>query len=336
MQGIYDLLFSGQAANMELAYLLAESQGWSTVQMKRRLQACMALMERAHRLPLTPLRFVELLRDNGYGLPLNARKLKELPEELDFLAPVLLSLELNDNHLEEIPEVIFRLNRLQKFYIANNPIYELPPALWDMACLEALDISYTSIDELPEQIGRLERLRELFLERAPLKYLPRALANLPLERLSYGMNQGYDLPEVLYDCTRLVWLRLVGFGLHRLPADIARWQALEELELHGTRLQELPEALGRLGRLRRLHLFHVPLRALPQSIGQLKNLETIYLKACPTAVFPDALAQLPRLQKITVEHLNASPQYWTGPYPLCEQRDRIRRAAPQAQVEVLF
>jgi hypothetical protein len=89
-------------------------------------------------------------------LGMKGNQIRVLPE--DSLPPSLWWLTLTDNQIEEIPESIGALPRLQKLLLAGNRIQELPSTLVKCANLELIRLSANQITALPDWLLTMPRL----------------------------------------------------------------------------------------------------------------------------------------------------------------------------------
>ncbi|MFT0715456.1 leucine-rich repeat domain-containing protein [Flagellimonas lutimaris] len=77
----------------------------------------------------------------------------------------LHTVDLSNNHLEKLPDFIFKLPKLKELKIGANYIYSLPKQIGDLKSLENLDLSYSpNLNEIPEEIAQLKNLKTLNLK----------------------------------------------------------------------------------------------------------------------------------------------------------------------------
>ena len=83
----------------------------------------------------------------------------------DLHFPDLFALDLGECGLEQIPEPVFDLRRLESLHLDHNPILHLPDALAQLPRLRYLDLSYIQATRLPEAFVTCPRLERLYLLR---------------------------------------------------------------------------------------------------------------------------------------------------------------------------
>jgi Leucine-rich repeat (LRR) protein len=81
-------------------------------------------------------------------------------------------LVLNDNHIQELPNLICKLIDLEVLLLDNNRIKQLPESIGKLVKLQTLYLSNNHIEKLPESIGQLDNLQELRLDYNRIKEFP--------------------------------------------------------------------------------------------------------------------------------------------------------------------
>ncbi|XP_047039612.1 leucine-rich repeat serine/threonine-protein kinase 1-like [Helicoverpa zea] len=76
------------------------------------------------------------------------KKSKTRPEL--YSAPVLQELYLQDNRLEELPALLFRLPSLSTLDVSNNKLRALPAAMWSAPALRDLNVALNHLRDLPQ------------------------------------------------------------------------------------------------------------------------------------------------------------------------------------------
>ena len=231
--------------------------------------------------------------------------------------PKLLTLRLDCQYLQGIPEVFHILTRLQilSLYDGLN-IKILPKTIGDLRHLKTLEISKINILELDDQIGKLKNLYLLKLNYctslskisssltnlkklenvqinncSSLRKLPANLITLPkLKSLECNFNDNLKLvPSDVSKCyqhlkVNLTNLNLTSIGLKSIswhPEDFTHLSSLQRLNLSQNYFEKLPESIELLSSLTHLIIQACPnLISLPKNILRLKKLETLELSGC--------------------------------------------------------
>jgi Leucine-rich repeat (LRR) protein len=129
-----------------------------------------------------------------------------------------------------LPEMS-RFVKLRDLNLYGNDIAKLPPSLWQLPCLEKLDLGKLRVAELPADIGKLRKLKHLRIDDTAIATLPATLWSL-------------DLTE----------LRMSGTRLTSLPVGIAKLARLTLLWIDRTEIATLPPELGTLRKLSRFRV----------------------------------------------------------------------------------
>ena len=133
-------------------------------------------------------------------------------------------------------------------------------------------------------------------------------------------------------------LNLSYLGLTELPEALWQLTKLESLDVSGNRIYELPEALGQLTQLRKLFIFDNRLSVLPEALSKLPQLRKLIAFDNQLMALPDALRKLNQLELLRVEgnHLPAEilrlskERKLIGYLRELAQTSRTKRAAGEA------
>lgn len=117
------------------------------------------------------------------------------------------------------------------------------------------------------------------------------------------------IPKELWKLTALENLNLEDLHLTLLPNVIGRLTALKELYISNNSLTTLPDSISQLTALKQLQAEKNLLRSLPNTIGELTALEELDLSDNPLTTFPDSISQLTSLQMLRLGscHIESLP-----------------------------
>ena len=164
--------------------------------------------------------------------------LEELPEDIDRLQR-LQEVNLSDNLLRNLPERFCNLKNLQRLRINRNKLGSLPSTLGQLEDLEALEVNHNEIAELPQNIGQLSKLKKLYLFENKISQLPASFIQLVnLEKLLLADNALTALPEDISKLQNLQLLSLSRNQLTSIPKSIAQLKQLKMLRLEGNPIPE--------------------------------------------------------------------------------------------------
>lgn len=162
--------------------------------------------------------------------------LKEVPLEL-FRLPAVLTIDLSDNEIAELPVVRvvgrdlgrdhlrsgWRCGQLQKLALGRNRLASLPPCIWSLESLVTLEVGHNCLRSLPqgpEQAGGPlpGGLEEVDVSHNELEMVPRCLFELPcVKTVLLDHNRVESLPESLWLCGSLRELNVSHNRLASLP-----------------------------------------------------------------------------------------------------------------------
>jgi internalin A len=148
-------------------------------------------------------------------------KLTAIPSEVfDFVW--LERLYLRNNQLRELPDSIGNLQNLSKLDLSDNQLSELPDSITLLQNLSILDLIYNQLSELPDSITLLQNLSILYLNFNQLIELPDSIGNLQnLSILYLRGNQLSELPDSMTFLQNLSTLDLSKNPLVNPPIEIA-------------------------------------------------------------------------------------------------------------------
>lgn len=108
----------------------------------------------------------------------------------------LITLDLRNSSITEIPESIRMLTNIKEIIISNTGLNEIPEYISSLNGLEILNISGTNIESIPDSVVNLVNLEFLLLRNNQLNYIPSNINNLTnLKWLMLNDNQFTSLPS---------------------------------------------------------------------------------------------------------------------------------------------
>jgi Leucine-rich repeat (LRR) protein len=181
--------------------------------------------------------------ENLVTLELNRNKLTEVPSSLKCL-PSLQRLMLAQNHIVNIPDKLFRVNRLlQHIEFTGNPIDRFHPnAFVELPNLIKLQITsdLQGVNTFPNLTGTIS-IKLIDLNRANIQHVPYNLCDiLPnLNTLRLRSNKLQELP-ILTNCQNLRQIDLGGNHISKLPGSpFKTLYQLQDLLLDGNEVSYL-------------------------------------------------------------------------------------------------
>ncbi|CAF1036334.1 unnamed protein product [Adineta ricciae] len=197
----------------------------------------------------------------------------------------LLTLELSDNQLVQLPHEISYLTNLKNLYLKNNSLddFSLPKEFHRLQKLEVLNLGGNRFKQFPYQLFQMGNLKELYLGSNRITHLPDLFQTLTkIEILYLGGNQIANIPDSIGALRSLVVLNLCDNRLRTLPSSISHLTRLKSLSLHNNQFSALPSDIIRLD-LQELSLRNNPLvvrfvRDLTYNVPTLKELTARTIK----------------------------------------------------------
>jgi hypothetical protein len=217
------------------------------------------------------------------GLDISKNGWADLPPEIGQLR-WLTALNASGNNLMKLPPEFAELRLLRELNLAGNEgLKKVPPEVFQLPELAALDLARTELDEIPPEIARLSNLSKLHMPRNRVKKLPPQVGQLVrLTSLHVSRNPYLtELPPEIGQVPELTELHVSNCKLARLPREIGQLRHLTLLQLSFNELTELPPEIGELRELRSLDLVKNKLKELPPQIAQLTKLNYLDLRENP-------------------------------------------------------
>lgn len=173
---LIEMIQTGQADNIALALMLAESQ---CVDLNSFLYDCSLLLAPKQAAPaqlagLFSQRELEWAHPLLW-LPVHQYQRKGKKDRLAYLDPAigwleqLEFLDLSNHFITDLPTQIGRLKNLRALRINNNQLRSIPAEIGSLKQLEELELSVNQLSKLPNEIQGLDRLQQLQLDFNPIK-----------------------------------------------------------------------------------------------------------------------------------------------------------------------
>uniref|UniRef100_A0AAQ5Y1V4 Leucine-rich repeat-containing protein 40 n=1 Tax=Amphiprion ocellaris TaxID=80972 RepID=A0AAQ5Y1V4_AMPOC len=256
-------------------------------------------------------------------LLLSSNQLTHLSEDIRLL-PGLITLDLHDNHLSNLPGTLGELQELQQLRLSHNQLLSLPVEICTLKNLCSLTLQHNLLESLPEELGQLEKLTELDLSSNHLKGLPSTVGCLTsLQKVILCHNKLTSLPDSLAQLTNVTLLDCSNNQLTDVSASLSKMLKLEQLYLRHNRLCHFPqlpapalkelyvgnnqiekletEQLASLTALSLLELRDNKIKILPEQITLLSTLTRLDLTNNDITILPASLSLLPNLKVLLLE-----------------------------------
>ncbi|XP_029202678.2 leucine-rich repeat-containing protein 47-like [Acropora millepora] len=185
---------------------------------------------------------------------------------------------------------IFELSCLNFLQISNTKLFSLPEDLGNLLHLKTLDLHRNSLQELPSSIGLLKELKNLDLSGNELEVLPSALGQLSsLQTLNLNCNKLTEIPD-LKEVTELSRLDLSHNQLTELPESLFELQHLAELQASNNNFTSLSSNVSKLSALKVLILNANKITSVPTELSLCHKLKELNLQE--NAIKDNRLAKL--------------------------------------------
>lgn len=167
-------------------------------------------------------------------LDISERRLSEVPKDVYSLKS-LRELYLAYNSISSVPDAVFAIDGLAYLNLDCNRIGALPAAIGGAKDLRWLRLNTNRLSALPPEIASLGRLQRVYLRDNLFKAVPEELKDMPLlEDIDLSGNREIsEFPAWLCDLPKLHNLSLADTGIAKLPGDLSGLKDLKSLELHG-------------------------------------------------------------------------------------------------------
>ncbi|XP_043272595.1 protein flightless-1 [Venturia canescens] len=231
-------------------------------------------------------------------------------------------LKLDRTKLEEIPEELGKLLKLEHLSLVKNNLERLYGELTQLGCLRTLNIRHNNVKTsgIPAELFHLEELTTLDLSHNNLKEVPDGLEKArSLLNLNLSHNHIDTIPNTLFiHLTDLLFLDLSHNRLETLPPQTRRLANLQSLNLNHNplghfQLRQLPSLMN----LTELQMRNTQrtLHNIPSRLESLTNLQELDLSQNALPRVPDALYSLPNLRRLNlsdnhISELSTAIEMW--------------------------
>lgn len=196
-----------------------------------------------------------------------------------------------------------REREVERLFLPNQGLEQVPELIRSMDKLQVLDLSGNSIKELPDWLKRLPDLKQLDLKGnrglslAAIAGLPKSLEALSLQSVGWS-----SCPSSLLQLPNLKTLDLRANELLEVPKEIPSHSRLHTLILDNNKLQGLPRSIKRLSKLRKLSLNKNQISRLPSGLGDCQDLTDLQLERNRLTALPTTIGRLEKLENLSVAH----------------------------------
>lgn len=173
-------------------------------------------------------------------LRLSCLSLRVLPEEMGVCKKVV-TVQLKENKLEEIPPYFSRFTRLQRVDLSCNKLPAFPRALLNLKGLIDCNLEGNLLSTLPAEMKALVKLQTLQLSDNQLKIVPRVISRLTaLKTLGLALNELASVPDALERCRSLEAVDFSGNNLLTYPDVLNRMTTLRDINLTHNQIVDMP------------------------------------------------------------------------------------------------
>ena len=244
----------------------------------------------------------------------------------------IVTMDLSNLGLENLPTNINNLEYLEELDLSNNSFSDFPDELCEVSTQlsiliieENLLCDPTSITHCVMEnitVNFEEQNCTLIKETQEMDFLLKFIKDNSLDSISStifddiewswaGTDSGLTTDGKQIE--RIIEIRWIGQNITNIPGSIEDLEYLKRLELEDNKLESLPPEMKFLGRLTDLQLQDNDLRALPDKIGLMTNLEELNVRGNNLTELPVSIGDLNNLTFFNV----GNNQLATLPDTLC-------------------
>ncbi|XP_029163092.1 leucine-rich repeat-containing protein 47-like isoform X1 [Nylanderia fulva] len=235
---------------------------------------------------------VKLLDRNQHHLTLIGSHINEAIKKQNGLDKTLFNnqnltyLKISLTCLWSIPKEIEKLKDLTELVLRSNQIEELPDTINNLQKLQVLDCSHNKLKKCSLELPKLHRLN---LSSNRLSRLTLMRANVMLSTLNLADNQFKDFPDICHEeFTHLSELYLNGNMIETVPPSFKKLSALKILNLADNNFTIFPDiCYSEFENLSELYLNRNMIETVPPSFKKLSALKILNLADNKFKDFPD-------------------------------------------------
>ena len=228
--------------------------------------------------------------------------LERVPENIIRHKHTLEELHLDENHIQQLPAMLFEFANLRILGLSQNQIQNIPPGIQNLQKLVEINVSTNNITDIPDDIKNLETLQVVDFSSNPIEILPDGvfhLYNLTVLKLAHMLLE--DLSSEFGNLQNLKCLELRSNLIQYLPLSFSNLTQLEVLDLGDNQIEEFPRQICGLLHIDELWLDKNKIEILPNEIGNLINLTFLNISENFLNGIPD---EIQGLSKVTHLYLS--------------------------------
>lgn len=214
----------------------------------------------------------------------------------------LNKLYLSENNLQELPDEIQELKRLWHLYLGNNPLQTFPLILKSMPWLITINLDYTGITELPDTLVKFPHLEAISLEGNGLDSIPSIIPQIQTMRyLGFDDNNITTIPEDLYKLN-LRTLTLGKNNISYLSPQIGQFKEMFHFTIYNNAIDSIPETIYKCEALETFWAGNNNIKKIPDSFCDLVLLNTVQLSGNQLDSLPENFGNLTNLKNLYVDN----------------------------------
>ena len=243
----------------------------------------------------------------------------------------IVTMDLSNFGLENLPTSIKDLEYLVELDLSNNLFSDLPSSLCDISnqlstliieknlLCDPTSITHCVLEDI--RVDFTEQSCTLIKETQEMDFLLKFIRDNSLDSIATNIFDAIDWSWSDSGVTsdgkhieRIIEIRWMDYNITNIPSEIEDLEYLQILELEDNKLATLPPEMKRLGRLKDLQLQNNELTSLPNKIGLMANLEKLNVRGNKLIDLPESIGLLDKLTVLNV----GNNQLATLPDTLCE------------------